>query len=98
MEKVNEISPLVNGIYNVQTQSGSHYKIVINNLKMSLVRRPANEESALRKDGQGIKILELIQVEVGYGGRLLLAPLGEGENTLRLTTEVVAIMRANLEN
>ncbi|WP_020088686.1 hypothetical protein [Levilactobacillus parabrevis] len=52
----------------------------------------------MRKDGQAIKILELIQVKVGYGGRLLLAPLGEGENTLRLTTEVVAIMRADLEN
>ncbi len=98
MEKVNEISPLVNGVYNVQTQSGSHYKIVINKPEMSLVRHPAIEEAALRKDGQVIKILELIQVKVGWGGRLLLAPLGEGENTVRLTTEVVTITRADLED
>jgi hypothetical protein len=74
----------------VGTETGSVYEFDLDNL---LVRRApsANSASELRKDNNWITLLSEPEFLIGHGMQLLLAPLGEGDCTLRITSHVTYI-------
>lgn len=77
------------GHYEFYTESGSKYQVTINGDDRSVMR--INDAHILRKDTQRISLYDL-SIAVGSSGRLLLAPLGEGNVTIRLTSRVKTIV------
>ena len=85
----------------VRTQSGTRYEI--DTLRMTMRRIPAPdriaapgavESAELRRDGELIRIREIVRFQVGFRGEFLLEPLGHPELvdfTHRSTTVIVSI-------
>ncbi|WP_125572994.1 hypothetical protein [Levilactobacillus huananensis] len=91
MTQIRAINPAQTGRYQVTTATGSRYEIVLNGADKTVVRWPQSAEGKLRRDEQPIKILELVRVQVGQSAQLLLAPLGSGDVTTRITSQVEEI-------
>ena len=80
------------GIYIFGTLSGSIYILKITDKKITLKRKPQNEDFSLRRDNLEIEVLGFIEpIEVGKRAVLLLEPLGKGKSTVRCTTRVLEI-------
>jgi len=78
-------------LYLVTTLSGSIYKVFDSEKERWLERVPSQEASVLRKDGEKIRIYEILQLTLGKPAIFALEPLGLGNLTLRETTEIVEI-------
>lgn len=81
------------GYYEFETYSGSRYQVAIHGKNRQLIRK--NATAAMRQDGVAIEIIymEIIPDRSGY---LVLEPLGEGEVTTRLTSQVVRVWRIEI--
>lgn len=80
-----------NGVYLFRTLSGSQYILKIGDEKVTLIRKPKNSISSLRKDNVEIEVLSFFPIEVGKKALLLLEPLGKGNCTWRYTNVVFEI-------
>ena len=63
------------------TESGSTYEV-----KDGYMRRVSEE--AMRRDGEWLKVLSVSEIRLGYPVSFVLEPLGEGDVTIRTTTQV----------
>lgn len=86
------------------TESGSTYRIVLDEITATMVRVPAavpapgfSEVSTLRGDEEVLAIINFSDVFVGLDGMFALAPLSDnGANvTFRRTSPVRSIVREN---
>lgn len=77
-----------------KTVSGTVYELTN---ELGYVRRIPDREDPgygeLRKDFEWVQLLTPPEIVLGQRVRLVLAPLGEGDCTVRTTTPVVAIHR-----
>ncbi|MCH4201198.1 MAG: hypothetical protein LKF87_10715 [Clostridium tyrobutyricum] len=91
--KINKIDCYTpSGKYIFYTLSGSLYILNITDKKITLRRKPKNEDFSLRRDTLEIEVLDFIKpIEVGKRAALLLEPLGKGKSTIRFTTRVLKI-------
>lgn len=78
-------------LYLITTFSGSIYKVLDNDKEKWLERVPSQEATVLRKDGERIRIYEILQLTLGKPAMFALEPLGLGNLTVRETTEIVKI-------
>lgn len=78
-------------LYLITTFSGSIYKVLDNDKEKWLERVPSQEATVLRKDGERIRIYEILQLTLGKSAIFALEPLGLGNLTVRETTEIVEI-------
>lgn len=78
-------------LYLITTFSGSIYKVLDNDKEKWLERVPSQEATVLRKDGERIRIYEILQLTLGKPAMFALEPLGLGNLTVRETTEIVEI-------
>ena len=78
-------------LYLITTFSGSIYKVLDNDKEKWLERVPSQEATVLRKDGERIRIYEILQLTLGKPALFALEPLGLGNLTVRETTEIVEI-------
>ena len=73
----------------VETETGSIY--LFDQGRVMRLRDGETTESALRRDGDWLRLLSIPLIAVGEPMRLVLQPLGEGYATLRITSRVTAI-------
>jgi len=73
----------------VETETGSIY--LFDQGRVMRLRDGETTESALRRDGDWLRLLSIPLIAVGEPMRLVLQPLGEGYATLRVTSRVTAI-------
>ena len=73
----------------VETETGGIY--LFDQGRVMRLRDGEVEESALRRDGDWLQLLNTPPVTVGQPIHLMLHPLGEGYATLRITSQVTAI-------
>jgi len=81
------------GYYEFETYSGSRYQVAIHGKNRQLIRK--NATAAMRQDGAAIEIIYM-EIIPGRSGYLVLEPLGEGEVTTRLTSQVVRVWRIEI--
>jgi hypothetical protein len=76
-----------------KTASGTVYEL--DQEKLTVTRQPDTRSGTLRKDANPIQLLAMPSIEVGYGVRMLLEPLGDTNTnvTVRSTTPVTEIWR-----
>ncbi|KAF1296615.1 hypothetical protein BAU15_14840 [Enterococcus sp. JM4C] len=80
------------GEYVFVTDSGSIYTLIINHNKEKWLERNNGDGSlSLRRDNERIFIQSIVRLEVGKSAVFLLEPLGLGNVTTRVTTEVIDI-------
>lgn len=78
------------GRFLVKTETGSSYVLDMSN--QTLTRSDVGEESVeLRRDGEAIPVVELIECKVGSPALLFLQIRDDGVQTLRRTSPVVSI-------
>lgn len=77
-------------LYLITTSSGSIHRVWDIDKKW-LERTPSPEANILRKDGERIKIYEILQLTLGKPAIFALEPLGLGNLTVRETSEIVEI-------
>lgn len=66
------------------TRSGTIYEIADDK-----VRRIPRPNEAMRGDNEWVPLLAAPHIRVGVSATLLLAPLGDGDMTIRTTSEVI---------
>lgn len=87
------------GIATVVTASGTTYvvdtgQMTLTRMRESAAARPGMESSQLRRDGEIIRIQEIVALRVGLRGVFVLEPLGHPEltvATVRSTTPILSI-------
>ncbi|MFE4229967.1 hypothetical protein ACFRJ8_19000 [Arthrobacter sp. NPDC056886] len=90
------------GSYAVRTESGTLYAIHLDPprsvMRLAQDRNPTRRyedlpAAELRRDGEAIKLLKIIELEVGRRGLMWLDVRLDGFPTLRGTTQVLSIAR-----
>lgn len=90
------------GSFAVRTSSGTLYAIYLDSprevVRLHNDRRPAPlytqlQAAELRRDGEAIKLLKIVYMQVGRRGLMWLDVRLDGIPTLRGTTEVLSITR-----
>lgn len=71
----------------ITTETGSTYIIDQDNQRV----KRENPNSALRKDDKWLQYTNISDITVGKGITFILEPLGEGDCTLRQTSQVITI-------
>ena len=82
------------GVYEMNTASGSYYKIVINEDGSSTSQRvPGPDGFPLRHDSEEWKLKGQMFVAIGYPGIFELEGMGDPELTIRRTSHVREIFK-----
>lgn len=91
------------GSYAVRTASGTFYAIDLDPplreiMRLTKERTPSSPydqlpAADLRRDGETVKLLKIIEIQVGRCGHMVLDVRRDGVPTLRTTTEVLLITR-----
>lgn len=89
--ELNQNSP--NGIYKVRTESGSEYRVTVDEGQGYMQREPGENSGSLRRDGEPISLLKTVDLQVHKSGVFVLECLGQGAATVRITTPVKVIER-----
>jgi hypothetical protein len=95
-EAVTALDP---GLYRVISASAAEYILNIGPLSSSLARFPhcqimgEREAVPLRRDGESMPLLEIIQLQIGRPAVFRIDVRGDGVETIRTTTPVCAIRR-----
>ena len=100
MTSMNSLMDEISGRFLVRTQSGSTYWLDLD--RHGMCRKPVADDPALdhrlRRDGDTVRVLRLIECTVGRGMHLLIDLAVPGvDATSRRTTPVVAIERVALD-
>jgi len=100
---LDQITDDMDGAYRVRSSSGTLYRIDLDSTPRSIVRLAEDlpptdgyshlTPSELRKDGDEITLIRIVQLTVGQRGEMWLDIRGDGILTLRDTTPIVAISR-----
>lgn len=88
INKIQDNSPI--GEYFFRTLSGSSYIVTIEINGDKWIQR-FNDNGSLRRDNEKIHLQKIIRLEIGKSAKLILEPLGVGNETLRVTTPVIEI-------
>lgn len=85
---ISSLEGMVGGCWRVETQSGSVYQVDLDGRTL----RRVNDEYALRRDGEVLRLHRVLACEVGEDGHFAIQVVDDAV-TFRLTTTILSITR-----